>query len=310
MSPVVFALPDNEALAQELVTAVDAERGAMEIRNFPDGETYVRLDTGVAGRPVIIAASLNVPDGKLAPLLFIGRTARDLGAASIVLVAPYLAYMRQDRAFRPGEGVTSRFFAEFVSSFADALVTVDPHLHRTAALPALYHIPSQVVHAAPWIGQWLKANVASPLVVGPDEESRQWVAAVAEAANAPYIMLEKVRHGDRDVQVSVPQVAQWRNRTPVLVDDIISTAHTMIETIRHLSVAAMPAPLCVGVHAVFSDSAYANLLKAGAARVVTCNTIAHPSNAIDVLPGVSDAVRTVLGFPQNHRLDALSPPNR
>lgn len=294
MSAVVFALPENSGLAQALAAALDAETGVLQVRRFPDGETYVRLDTAVARRAAVIAASLNQPDAKLAPLLFISRTARALGAATIVLAAPYLAYMRQDRQFRPGEGVTSRFFAEFVSSFADALVTVDPHLHRISALSEIYSIPAAVVPAAPSIGQWIRSNISSPLLIGPDEESRQWVAAVAEAAGAPHVILTKVRHGDRDVEVSTPQIATWRDRTPVLVDDIVSTAHTMIETVRHLKAAGMRAPVCIGVHAIFSGSAYADLLASGAARIVTCNTIAHASNAIDVWPDVAGAVRTML----------------
>ena len=294
MSAVVFALPQNEAAARALAAELDAELGSLEVRSFPDGETYVRLDSGVAGREVVIAASLSQPDPKLAQLLFIARTARELGAASIVLAAPYLPYMRQDQQFRPGEGVTSRFFADFVSSLVDGLATVDPHLHRIAKLSDLYRIPSQVVQAAPLIGNWLQANVLSPVVIGPDEESRQWVAAVAAAAGAPHEVLSKVRLGDRNVEVSVPQIEAWRDRTPVLVDDIVSTAHTMIETLKHLMAAGASAPVCIGVHAIFAGSAYDDLVAAGAARIVTCNTIAHPSNAIDVFPAISRSVRTML----------------
>lgn len=294
MNAVVFALPQDDRLARTLAAELGAELGTLEVRRFPDGETYARLDSTVAGRDVVIAASLNEPDPKLAPLLFIARTARELGAASIVLAAPYLAYMRQDRKFRTGEGVTSRFFADFVSSFADGLVTVDPHLHRISALSSIYAIPAVAVQAAPSIGEWLLSNVPTALVIGPDEESRQWVAAVAEAAGMPYVVLNKVRHGDRAVQVSVPHIENWRDRAPVLVDDIVSTARTMIETVRHLNSAGMRAPVCIGVHAVFAGSAYGDLLAAGAARVVSCNSIEHASNAIDVLPGVAHAVRTLL----------------
>ncbi len=294
MSAVVFALPQNEAPARALAAELDAELGSLEVRSFPDGETYVRLDSGVAGREVVIAASLSQPDPKLAQLLFIARTARELGAASIALAAPYLPYMRQDQQFRPGEGVTSRFFADFVSSLVDGLVTVDPHLHRITKLSDLYRIPSQVVQAAPLIGSWLQANVLSPVVIGPDEESRQWVAAVAAAAGAPHVVLSKVRRGDRNVEVSVPQIEAWGGRTPVLVDDIVSTAHTMIETVKHLMTAGASAPVCIGVHAIFAGSAYDDLLAAGAARIVTCNTVAHPSNAIDVIPAISRSVRTML----------------
>ena len=80
----------------------------------------------------------------------------------------------------------------------------------------------------------------------------------------------------------------------MLADDIISTGHTLLETIAHLKRAGLPAPVCIGVHAVMAQSAYANLLATGVAEVVTCNTITHASNGIDVMPLIADAVRALL----------------
>lgn len=282
MRPLVLALPGNERLAVALAGILGAEMGALTLRRFPDGESYVRVDTSVRDREVILACTLHRPDDKLIPLLFLAATARDLGAARVGLVAPYLAYMRQDRRFLDGEGVTSVYFARALSAAVDWIVTVDPHLHRRSALAEIYSVGTDVVHAASHISAWIRANVSRPLLIGPDEESAQWVHDVAKGAGAPSVVLEKVRRGDRDVSVSVPDVARWRDHTPVLVDDIISTARTMIATISHLARAGLRPPVCAGVHAVFADRAYEELQAAGAARVVTCNTILHPSNTIDL----------------------------
>ena len=136
--------------------------------------------------------------------------------------------------------------------------------------------------------------VPDAVLIGQDVESTQWVAAVAAQAGVPHLILEKMRHGDRDVRVSVPDEETLRNRTPVLVDDIISTGQTMLATLGHLRrLGARPA-VCIGVHAVFADGADAALLEAGAARVVTTNTIAHPSNAIDVADLLAGGIREVL----------------
>lgn len=188
--------------------------------------------------------------------------------------------MRQDKIFNPGEGVTSEYFGKLISGFADSLITVDPHLHRRDSLK-VYRIPAEVVHAANAISNWIKENIEKPVLVGPDSESEQWVSKVAADAGAPFIVLEKTRHGDRDVEVSIPQVDAYKNHTPVLVDDIISTARTMIETIEHLKKAGMKSPVCIGVHAVFAESAYIDLEITGA-EVFTCNTILHESNKIDL----------------------------
>jgi ribose-phosphate pyrophosphokinase len=282
MKPVVLSFPDNEILASSLVLALSGSQGSLETRHFPDGESYVRLKSDVAGRSVVLVCSLDHPDSKILPLIFAAKTARHLNASSIGLVAPYLSYMRQDRSFHTGEAVTSVQFAELLNSSVDWLVTIDPHLHRYHSLDEIYSMPSYSLQAAPLISEWIKKNVPNPLLVGPDMESEQWVSAVARGAGAPFIVLEKNRFGDRDVEVSAPNVKNWENHTPVLVDDIISTARTMIETVGQLAQAGLENPVCIGVHAVFADNAYQDLLAAGVSKVVTCNTIQHESNDIDV----------------------------
>jgi ribose-phosphate pyrophosphokinase len=293
---VLLALPGNEDQAAALARALGATVVRITVRRFPDGESYVRVRSPVRGREVIVVCTLDRPDDKVLPLLFLAATARDIGASRVGLVAPYLAYMRQDHQFREGEGVTSQYFARLLSDAVDWLVTVDPHLHRRRSLQEIYTAPTAVVHAAPFISSWIRAHVERPLLIGPDSESAQWVQAVADAAGAPAVVLEKTRRGDRDVEVSVPGLERWRTHTPVLVDDIISTARTMIETTHHLMRAGLAAPICAGVHAIFADSAYSDLLGAGAARVVTCNTIRHPSNAIDLTGALADQVRRTLSI--------------
>ena len=290
MTLLMLPLPGNEAAARALAQRSGAELGALTVRRFPDGETYVRLGTEVRDRDVALVCSLHRPDDKLLPLAFVAETARDLGGRTIGLVAPYLAYLRQDRRFQEGEGVTSRYFARLISGTVDWLVTIDPHLHRLPSLGAVYSIPGRVLHAAPYVSSWIREHMPQAVLIGPDAESAQWVEAVARAAQSPFVVLEKVRRGDRDVEVSVPQIEEWRQHTPVLVDDIISTGRTMIETIGHLRRAGLRPPVCIGVHAVFAGDSYQDLLTAGAAVVVTCNTIPHPSNRIDLSPLLAEGI--------------------
>ncbi|GGG15127.1 ribose-phosphate pyrophosphokinase [Pontibacter amylolyticus] len=292
MKTLVFALPGNEALAAALAVHLQAERGEAVIRRFPDGESYVRILSDVQDQKVVLVCTLHQPDQKLLPLYFMANTAKELGAAEVCLVAPYLAYMRQDKQFHPGEGVTSRYFADLLSGTVDRLYTIDPHLHRFHHMNELYAIPAQALHAAPIVAAWVKAHIDKPILIGPDEESLQWVSEVAGLADAPYLVLNKTRLGDREVQVTQPEMASYQQHTPVLVDDIISTARTMIETVQHLKQLTPQAPVCIGVHAVFAEGAYEALLQAGAAQVITCNTIPHISNGIQVDALLAEAIRT------------------
>jgi ribose-phosphate pyrophosphokinase len=291
VKPVLFALPDNEALADVLSRDLEIERGEVVLRRFPDGETYVRFQEKVAGKEIILLCTLHAPDRKILPLYFLAETARELGAIRIGLIAPYLAYMRQDRRFQEGEGITSRYFSKLISNSFDWLITVDPHLHRYHSLNEIYSIPTKIVQIAPVVSHWIRKEVKDPLLIGPDSESEQWVSKVAQGAHAPYVILNKVRRGDRKVEVSIPNVELWRKHTPVLVDDIISTGHTMMETIHTLKKMNLPAPVCIGIHAVFSDRDFKALLQSGAVRVVTSNTIPHKSNALDISDLLAQAVR-------------------
>ena len=290
---VVLPAPGHDRLASRLASELGAEAGAVETRRFPDGERYVRLASDVKEAHVIVAASLRDPDPQLAALLFIADAARDLGAVRVGLAVPYLAYLRQDRRFRDGEAITSRTFAKVISGAFDWIATVDPHLHRYGSLGEVYSIPGVVAHAATELAQWIRAQVSDPTVVGPDEESAQWAGEVARGAGCPSTVLMKERHGDRDVEVSVP-LADLGGRTPILVDDIISSARTMAEAARAIRAAGGRAPICLGVHAVFAEGAEAALRSAGVSHVVTCNTIEHPTNRIDVLPALSHALEPLL----------------
>jgi ribose-phosphate pyrophosphokinase len=289
-APLLIPLPGNEPLGRTLATTLGWDIGEMETRQFPDGETYLRLATNPEGRMAVMLCTLDHPNDKLLSLLFAAATARELKASGVGLVSPYLAYMRQDRRFRPGEAVTSRQIANLLSDAFDWLVTVDPHLHRYSSLAEIYKIPSRVLHAAPLISQWIRTNVPDPLVIGPDSESEQWVAAVATDARAPHCVLEKVRHGDRDVEIRLGNLEAWKTRTPVLVDDIISSGRTMLEAIRLLAAQGWKAPVCIAVHGLFADRADALLCQAGA-RLVTSNSVPHVSNDIELTAPLADAMR-------------------
>ena len=293
-APLVVALPGNERLATSLAKGLDGEVANAEFRRFPDGESYARLDTPVEGRSVVFVCTLDRPDEKGLSLLFAAATARELGASQVGLVAPYMCYLRQDKRFKPGEAVTSALFARMLSSAFDWLATIDPHLHRVRTLDEIYTTRTQTLHAAPLIARWIARNVSRPLLIGPDTESEQWVAEIARSSGAPYVVLKKVRYGDRKVDITIPDLQRWSDRTPVLVDDIISSAQTMAKTLSHLQRLGTKPAVCIGVHAVFAPGAYETLQTASPAQIVTTNTIAHPTNAIDVSALLANAVRNLV----------------
>lgn len=289
-SPLVFDLFGHTALVDALTRACGMERGRLVVRRFPDDESYVRFETEVAGRDVLLVCNLARPDPVIPALLFSAATAKELGARRVTLVAPYLAYMRQDHRFTAGEAITSRLFADWVCTHVDAVITVDPHLHRYASLDEIYRVPTQVVAAAPALAHWLRAHMTNPVIIGPDAESEQWVKAVAQAAGLPWCVAAKTRNGDRDVTVAMPDLERWRGHAPVILDDIISSGHTMIEAVREVTSAGLGAPVCLAVHAVFADGAHDALLAAGARSIVTTDTLPHATNGVSIAPLLAAAL--------------------
>lgn len=259
------------------------------------GESSVRLLSPLQGREAILFCTLDRPDAKIVPLLWAAIAAREGGASRVGLVAPYLAYMRQDAVFHSGEIVAARHFAALLSRHFDWLVTVDPHLHRIASLADIYTIPTQCVQAAPAIASWLRATVIRPFLIGPDEESRQWVDDVARRCHAPATVLHKTRQADRSVEIQAPDLNAAVERTPVLLDDIVATGSTMVAAARLLRGAGLPPPVCVAVHAVLAGCAYAEL-HAIAADIVTCDTVSHSSNGIALIAPLAEAVSAVAGM--------------
>lgn len=275
---------------QQVCKSLDAKLLPIDYHRFPDGESYVRVieenEGDLNNSRIIIVSNLHQPDDKILQLHFLCETLKEMGVKRIELLAPYLPYMRQDIRFKPGEGITSRYFAKWVSQFVDRLITVDPHLHRFKALSDIYSIDTELIHASGSIARWIGTNIQDAILIGPDSESEQWVKAVAGKANCPFLVLEKIRHGDRDVDISVPDAERYQHCTPVLIDDIISTGKTMLQTAVHLQNAGLKKPICIGVHAVCADSDYQQLMAGYVEKVVSCNSIPHVSNAIDIMPSI------------------------
>ncbi|WP_374831322.1 ribose-phosphate pyrophosphokinase [Paenochrobactrum pullorum] len=278
---LIIPLPGNEELAAAIAAAGDYQLGSLETRHFPDGESYVRFLDNVEGRDVDLICTLAHPNDNFLAVVFAADAAREFNSRSVNLVTPYLAYMRQDIRFKSGEAITSRTFARLVSSSFDSLLTIDPHLHRYHSLSEIYTIPARHLASAPVLAKWISQNIEKPLLIGPDEESEQWVSEIGELAGAPFTVLRKTRYGDRNVEIHMGDLSQWKDRTPVLVDDIASSGRTMVEAAKQLQTQGLAKPVCVVVHGLFADDAFERL-SAIAEKVVSTDCVPHSSNGISV----------------------------
>jgi ribose-phosphate pyrophosphokinase len=241
------------------------------------------------GERAIVVRSLHDPNAKLLEVLLAADALRRAGVQHLTLVAPYLPYMRQDGVFRPGEPISQRVVGAALARAFDRIVTVQAHLHRVRSLAAVTRRGSSSVSGAPAIATWVKRRAPGCIVIGPDAESEPMVRAIARASGAPWSVARKERRGDRDVRVHLPDLPSCD--TAVLVDDIASTGVTLAAVAGALARRGVRCEAAVVVHALFAPGAPARLREAGVRRVVTLDTIEHPTNALSCAPLLAAALR-------------------
>ena len=279
-------------MASSLAVEAGLSPVAIERHRFPDGELKLRLPPQLPRR-VVLLRGLQQPNEKLVELLLSAQAARELGARHLTLVTPYLAYMRQDMAFSPGEVVSQRVVGAFLAQLFDAVITVDPHLHRIATLGEAIPVADPVVlSGAPALADWIARERPGALLLGPDEESAQWVERAAARIGHDSAVCRKVRHGDRSVEIALPGVG-LSGRPVVILDDMASTGHTVAQAAR-LLLAAGAASVDVAVtHALFAPGAEQALHDAGVGAVWSTDCIPHASNVVAMAPLLAQALRSL-----------------
>lgn len=278
---MVLGFSDYQLQGQALADALARPFALVEVHRFPDGESKVTLPPELPER-LILCRSLNQPNDKLIELMLAAQTARRQGVKHLTLVAPYLCYMRQDIAFHPGEAISQQIIGQFLGQLFDRVVTVDPHLHRIKRLEQA--IPGReaiALGSAGVMAEFLSQHVKDPLLLGPDEESEQWVRAIAEPAGLPWAVARKQRLGDREVHIELVK-RDYGHNTVVLVDDMISTGHTLINVAEQLRRQGARAIHCLVTHALFGDEVTQALHQSGINKIWSSDSVAHPSNAVSL----------------------------
>lgn len=288
---LLLAFDDEWPLAQRLAQVLGWSLEPVQRHGFPDGETRLRLPA-VLPAEVALLRGLQQPNAKLTEVLLAAAGAREVGARRLTLVSPYLAYMRQDMAFTPGEVVSQRHVGRLLAAHFERVITVDPHLHRVHSMDeVLQGGQGRALSAAPLLGEWIAAQVPGALLVGPDEESAQWVAAAAQRAGLEHAVAHKQRSGDREVEVTLPGAAV-RGRPVVLLDDMASTGRTLVEAARALLDRGASSVDVAVTHALFVGDATEALRTAGVRHVWSTDCVPHASNCVSVAPLLAAALRS------------------
>ena len=291
--PQVVSLPDYTEPAQRLAQTLACDYQPISVHRFPDGESQVTVPTDPAPH-IIICQSLDRPNDKLIELMLAIHTLRQAGVKRISLIAPYLCYMRQDKAFHSGEAISQQIVGRFLAELIDDLITVDAHLHRIHSLQQAIPLDKAInLSAASALGEFLLQQQIQPLLLGPDNESKQWVQQVASVGEFDWAVASKQRLSDIEVNITLPAI-NVENRVVVLVDDVISSGHTVTEVAQQLLTAGAAQVCCLVTHALFAEGALALLQQAGIQTIWSSDSIPHESNVIQLAGMLADSLQGLL----------------
>ena len=277
----IQSLPSSSRDAAGLAARLGVPFHEIAIHGFPDGE--IRVTVGPASATTIIYASLDRPNDKLIALMFAVDALRRGGAKRLVLVAPYLCYMRQDAAFHEGEAISQKVIGPLLARYVDRVVTVDAHLHRTSDITAVFPgIESDNLSAMPAISVMLRKAGLDPatIVAGPDAESLPWVSDLAGLLGLSYMVARKIRRGDRSVAIEFQDGTRIAGRPALIVDDIVSSGGTIIACAKALTAAGATAIDAVVTHALFPEAACKQMASSGIRSIRSTRSVPHSTNAI------------------------------
>lgn len=260
-------------LARAVEPHLDLRFAACTAERFPDGEVSVRLDEAVRGSEVILLAATAPPvNDHLVELLALADACRRADAGRIVAIMPYFGYARSDRRDGRRTPIMASLAAEVIErAGVDHVVTIDVH---TPALEGFFRIPVDNLTALNLLAAALHSRVPDDaVIVAPDLGAVRLANRYANKLDLPVAVCHKRRLGGSEVSIS-RVTGDVKGRRCIVVDDMISTGGTIVESVRALEHAgAMPGAIVAATHAVLVPGALDKIAGAGVQELLVTDTI-------------------------------------
>jgi ribose-phosphate pyrophosphokinase len=264
----------NKPLATEIGERIGKSPEGVTIRNFADGEIFVRIDRNARGRDVFIIQPTTAPADNIMELLLLIDAAKRASAARVTAVVPYFGYGRQDRKDQPRVAIGAKLAANLiVAAGADRVVSIDFHQHQ---IQGFFDIPVDHLYAAPVLTKYFRdLELEDLVVVAPDVGSAKMARGFAKRLGAGFAIIDK-RRPVANVAEVLNVVGEVEGRTCLLADDMVDTAGTLSSAIRALHERGAGRIFACATHALFSGAAVERLSEAPMAEMVVTNTIHVP----------------------------------
>ncbi|MEM7415795.1 MAG: ribose-phosphate pyrophosphokinase [Gemmatimonadota bacterium] len=264
----------NRPLADEIGTLIGRSTDVATIKQFADGELFVRIDENARGRDVFIVQTTTAPADNILELLLLIDAARRASAARVTAVVPYFGYGRQDRKDQPRVAIGAKLVANLiVAAGADRVVSIDFHQHQ---IQGFFDIPVDHLYAAPVITKYFRnLGLEDLVVVAPDVGSAKMARGYGKRLGASFAIIDKRRPKANQSEV-LNVVGDVDGMTCLLVDDMVDTAGTLSNAVVALKERGAKTVYAAATHALFSGPAVERLSAAPLEEMIVTNTIAIP----------------------------------
>jgi ribose-phosphate pyrophosphokinase len=229
--PFIFSGTSNPVLAQKICDHLGLTLGKIDIKNFSDGEIWVKFQENIRGRDIYIVQSTMPPAENLMELLIMLDAAKRASASRVTAVLPYFGYARQDRKDQPRVAITAKLVANLIASGgADRVITMDLH---TAQIQGFFDIPFDHLYASPiFSGIFTGAN-KDLVVVCPDVGGIKLARSYAKRLGAGLVVIDKRRPRHNVVEV-MEIIGEVKDKNVLIVDDMIDTGGTFVNAVKAL----------------------------------------------------------------------------
>ncbi len=296
MEPRLIAGQANSPLAESIARRLNVGLVGRTIRRFPDSELQVELEEAVRGDEVYVIQPTGPPvEAWVFELLFLADACRRAGAAGVTAVMPYFGYARQDRRATGREAVGARLVADMLAAGGiDRVVALDLHV---VSLEGFFAMPLEHLTAIPALLEHLRGRVSSAsVIVAPDLGAAKLAERCAQTLQLPFAIVHKRRVSGEQVRVR-GIAGDVRDRSPIIVDDMISTGATIEAAVGALLSAGCRPEFCVAAtHGVLVGAARDRLARVGVRSLIVTDSLSispgesPPLEVVSVAPLLADAI--------------------
>ncbi|MFC0335976.1 ribose-phosphate pyrophosphokinase [Kushneria avicenniae] len=298
---MVFAGNANPELARKVAESLDNRLGHATVGQFSDGEIAVEINENVRGKDVFILQSTCAPtNDNLMELILMVDALRRASATRITAVVPYFGYARQDRRVRSARvPISAKVVADMmVKAGVDRVMTMDLHADQ---IQGFFDVPVDNVYGSPILLDDIeRQNYDDIAIVSPDVGGVVRARAIAKQLNADLAIIDKRRPSANQAQV-MHIIGDIKDRTCVLVDDMVDTAGTLCKAAEALKAHGARRVLAYSTHAILSGPAVDNISKSQLDELVVADTIPLAEHArrsgkirqLSVAGLIAEAIRRV-----------------